>query len=83
MFGTVLPLAAAQAFVSSPALPDRRPKDVKKIDSALSGKSSLPATVQANAKSLRDKGNQLHKRGKHRESLEALHESMEALKIKH
>jgi hypothetical protein len=62
---------------ASPALAGHCPKDVKLIDAALATQSN------AKAKALRDKGDGLHKSKSHKESLAALHESMEILGIKH
>jgi hypothetical protein len=83
MSKAVLPFAVMLALVSGPALAGHCPKDVGKIDNALSGKSSLSKAVQAKAKALRDSGDQLHKSGKHGDSLKALHDAMAMLKIKH
>ena len=62
---------------ASPALAGHCPKDVRLIDAALA------QTSNAKAKSLRDKGDALHKSGKHGDSLAALHEAMKILNIKH
>lgn len=83
MSKTVLPIAAVLALLAGPALAGHCPKDVKKIDSALSGDPKVSATQLAKAKSLRDTGESLHKSGKHGDSLKALHEAMEILKVKH
>lgn len=83
MFKNILPLAAALAIVSSSALAGHCPRDVKKIDSALSDNSNLSVGMQTKSKSLRDKGDQLHKSGRHGDSLKALHEAMAVLEIQH
>ena len=71
-------IAAFIAFgFASPALAGHCPKDVKLIDEALTKQNN------AEAQSLRDKGDSLHKSGKHKESLAALHEAMKTLGIKH
>jgi len=62
---------------ASPALAGHCPKDVKRIDTALAQQSN------PKAKALRDKGDGLHKAGKHKDSLAALHEAMDILGIKH
>jgi len=62
---------------ASPALAGHCPKDVKLIDAALATQSN------AKAKALSEKGDGLHKAGKHKDSLAALHEAMEILGIKH
>ena len=78
-------LSAANAvvgggFISAPALAGHCPKDVKKINAAISklGKEKMMMGKEMSAKGLA-----LHKAGKHRESLKVLHEAMEALGIKH
>ena len=69
------------AFVAfgftSPALAGHCPKDVKLIDAALA-KQSNPEV-----KALRDKGDALHKAGKHQESLNELHEALNILGLLH
>lgn len=62
---------------ASPALAGHCPKDVRLIDAALAQNSN------AEAKSLRDKGDALHKSGTHGDSLKALHQAMKILKIDH
>jgi hypothetical protein len=62
---------------ASPALAGHCPKDVKLIDTALARQSN------PNAKALRDKGDELHKSGKHKESLAELHQAMKILGIEH
>ena len=62
---------------ASPALAGHCPKDVRLIDAALA------QTSNAEAKSLRDKGDALHKSGNHGNALAALHEAMKILNIKH
>lgn len=62
---------------ASPALAGHCPKDVKLLDAALTQQSN------AEAQSLRDKGDALHKDGKHKESLAALHEAMKTLGVEH
>lgn len=71
-------VAAIIAFgFISPALASHCPKDVKVIDAALANQSN------AEAKSLRDKGEALHKQGKHKDSEYTLHQAMKILGIKH
>ncbi len=62
---------------ASPALASHCPKDVKLIDAALAEQSN------AEAKTLRDQGDALHKAGKHKESEDALHKAMEILGLQH
>lgn len=62
---------------ASPALAGHCPKDVKRIDAALAQQSN------PEAKALRDKGDALHKAGKHKESLAELHEALKILGLEH
>jgi hypothetical protein len=62
---------------ASPALAGHCPKDANLIKQTLAGQSN------EEAKSLLDKGVALHSSGKHKESLEALHQAMEILGIAH
>ncbi len=77
-----LPLAVVLALITAPAFADHCPKDVQKIDAALSG-DTLSAEDKAEVKALRDEGEDLHQEGKHSEALEALHDAMEIAGIKH
>lgn len=62
---------------AGPALASHCPKDVKLIDASLAKQSN------AEAQTLRDQGDALHKAGKHKESEAALHQAMEILGLKH
>lgn len=62
---------------TSPAFANHCPKDIAKIDAALAQQSN------AEAKALRDKGEELHKAGQHAASLEALHQAMAILGLEH
>lgn len=71
-------ITALLAFgFASPALASHCPKDIKLIDAALAQQSN------AEVQSLRDKGEMLHKAGKHKESEEALHQAMKILGLDH
>lgn len=71
-------IAAIIAFgFANPALAGHCPKDVKLIDATLAQQSN------AEAQSLRDQGDALHKAGKHKESLAALHQAMKSLGLAH
>ena len=63
--------------LASPAFAGHCPKDVKLITAALAGQSN------AEAKTLRDKGDALHKAKKHGEYLAELHKAMKLLGIEH
>ena len=71
----VLLAAAAATLVSTQALAGHCPADVKAIDHAMS-KMSLPTAQMSEVKALRDKGDALHKAGKHKESTAALAKAM-------
>ena len=71
------------AAVSTPAYAGHCPKDVAAIDEALVKGSSVSRLGQIQIRQLRDKGSNLHKAGKHGEALEALHQAMGLLDIKH
>ncbi len=62
---------------ATPALAGHCPKDIRKVSAALADQDN------ARASNLRDKGRSLHKAGKHKESLAALHQAMKMLGIKH
>ena len=70
----------AGGFVSTPALAAHCPKDVKKIDAAL---STLGKDKMMMGKEMSAKGMALHKAGKHGEAIKVLHETMESLGISH
>jgi hypothetical protein len=57
------------------------PNEVKAIDAALP-KAKLDAKQQAEVKKLRDDGEQLHKAGKHSESMASLGKAKDILGIK-
>lgn len=70
-----LALASAQAFAF------HCPVDMKKIDEALAKNPALSAEQMAEVKMLRAKGEELHKAGKHQESVDTLGKAMKLLKI--
>ena len=70
----------ATGFLSAPALAGHCPKDVKKINAAM---SKMDDKKMSMAKDAAAKGLALHKAGKHGESVKVLHEAMETLGIKH
>ena len=70
----------AGGFIATPALAGHCPKDVKKINAAM---SKMDAKKMSVAKEAADKGLALHKAGKHGESLKVLHAAMDSLGIKH
>ena len=72
--------AAALAFASM-AWAHNCPNEVKAIDAALP-KAKLDAKQTAEVKKLRDEGEQLHKAGKHTESMETLGKAKGILGVK-
>ena len=74
-------LFAALALASSVAFASSCPKQMKAIDAALPN-AMLSASQMSEVKKLRAEGEQLHKAGKHSESLVALNKAKGILKIK-
>ncbi|MCH7832957.1 MAG: hypothetical protein IIC55_08815 [Proteobacteria bacterium] len=84
MIKRILLITAVAAFAvatfTTPAQAAHCPKDVKKINAAL---STLDKGKMMMAKDAADKGMALHKAGKHGEAIKVLHKEMESLGIKH
>ncbi len=57
------------------------PADMKKIDAALAQNPQLSAEQMAEVKQYRAEGEELHKAGKHKESVDTLAKAMKILKI--
>lgn len=74
-------LAVLLFSVSSLALANSCPKEMKAIDAKLGSASGISAENMAKAKSLRAEGEKLHKEGKHDESMKALTEAKKILGI--
>ena len=74
-------LGLALAGLTGPALAASCPKDMKAVDAALKT-ASLSEADMAKVKKLRAEGEELHNSGKHKESVEALHEALEILGVK-
>ena len=70
----------ATGFLSAPALAAHCPKDVKKINAALSKVSGEKMMM---AKDSAAKGLTLHKTGNHKEAIKVLHAAMKDLGISH
>lgn len=68
---------------TAPAFASHCPKDVKKIDEALSGSHGLSADQMAEVKQLRDEGEALHNAGDHGASIEKLHKALDILGMSH
>ena len=78
---TRIALLAALALASSLALANNCPNEWKAIDAALP-KAKLSAAQTSEVKKLRAEGEQLHKAGKHSESMAALGKAKGILGIK-
>ena len=76
-----LALFSALAFASATALAFHCPADMKKIDEALAKNPTLTTEQAADVKKYRAQGEELHKAGKHQESLDTLAKAMTILKI--
>jgi hypothetical protein len=74
-------LFAALMFTSFTALAFHCPLDMKKIDEALAKNPSLTAEQMVEVKKLRAEGEELHKSGKHQESVETLAKAMKILGV--
>ncbi len=70
-----LALASAQAYAF------HCPADMKKIDEAMAKNPTLSSEQMSEVKMLRAKGEELHKAGKHQESVDTLGKAMKLLKI--
>jgi len=75
-------LAALLAFTASAALAFHCPADMRKIDEAMAKNPKLTAEQAAEVKKYRADGEQLHKAGKHQESVDTLAKAMKILNIK-
>ena len=74
-------LATALLF-STAALAFHCPKDMKAIDDAMAKKPKLTEAQAKEVKEHRAKGEELHKAGKHQESVDELAKAMKILNIK-
>jgi hypothetical protein len=77
-----LSLATALLFASGTALAMHCPKDMKAIDEALAKNPKLSEAQLKEVKAQRAKGEELHKAGKHQESVNELGKAMKTLNIK-
>lgn len=74
-------LLSGLALASAQALAFHCPADMKKIDEAMAKNPQLSAEQMSEVKMLRAKGEELHKAGKHQESVDTLGKAMKLLKI--
>jgi hypothetical protein len=77
-----LALAVATLFASGTALAMHCPKDMKEIDAALAAKPKLAEAKLKEVKDLRAKGEELHKAGKHQDSVDTLDKAKKILNVK-
>ncbi|MCW5751880.1 MAG: hypothetical protein KIT81_12095 [Alphaproteobacteria bacterium] len=75
-------VVAALLAMSGSAFASSCPRHMKSIDEALAKNPTLAAAELAEAKKLRAEGEELHKAGKHAESMTALGKAEAILKIK-
>ena len=73
---------AAVMLIATPALAFHCPKDMAAIDAALGKNPQLTEAQMAKVKELRAKGEEQHKAGNHRASVDTLAEAMAILNIK-
>lgn len=75
-------LATALLFATGTALAMHCPKDMKAIDDAMAKTPKLTEAQAKQVKESRAKGEELHKAGKHQESVDELAKAMKILNIK-
>jgi hypothetical protein len=75
-------LLAGLLFAAGSALAMHCPKDMKEIDDALAKNPKLTQAQMADVKKYRAEGEELHKAGKHKESVESLDKAKNILGIK-
>ncbi len=80
MLRKTLLTAAALAALSMPAYAFQCPSDMAKIDAAMQT-TDLSADQKAKVQALRQKGEALHKAGKHQESVDTLAQAKEMLGV--
>ena len=78
----MLAIAAAALFATTTAFAFHCPKDMKEIDDALAKNPKLSEAQMKDVKAQRAKGEELHKAGKHQESLDELAKAKKTLDIK-
>ena len=75
-------LATALLFATGTAMAFHCPKDMKAIDDAMAKHPKLTEAQAKEVKAARAKGEELHKAGKHQESVDELAKAMKILNIK-
>ena len=80
-----IPVAAAALagglLIAGAAMAGQCPKDMAQIDAALAQSPKISAEQMDMVKQLRAQGEEQHKTGKHKESVETLHKAKEILGI--
>lgn len=74
-------LLLASSLVSSLALANSCPKEMKAIDAKLNSTTNISTENLKKVKELREEGERLHKEGKHDESMKSLQEAKKILGI--
>jgi len=72
MLKQIVAVAAVLGALSSPAFANQCPMDMAAIDAAMAKNPSLSAEKMTEVKKLRAQGEEQHKAGKHKESVETL-----------
>ena len=78
----LMTLGVALLFAAGSALAFHCPNDMKAIDDALAKNPKLSAAQMKEVKEHRAKGEELHKAGKHQESIDELAKAMKILNLK-
>ena len=78
----MMALGVAMLFAAGTAMAMHCPKDMKAIDDALAKNPKLTEAQMKEVKEHRAKGEELHKAGKHQESVDELGKAMKILNIK-
>ena len=78
----MMALGVALLFAAGSALAFHCPKDMKEIDDALAKNPKLTEAQMKEVKAARAKGEELHKAGKHQESVDELAKAKKILNIK-
>jgi uncharacterized protein YneF (UPF0154 family) len=77
-----LALGVSLLFAAGTAMAFHCPKDMKAIDEALAKNPKLTEAQMKEVKAQRAKGEELHKAGKHQESVDELGKAMKTLGVK-
>jgi hypothetical protein len=78
---SIVTLATAALFAAGSAFAFHCPADMAKIDAALAKNPKLTDAQMAEVKKQRADGEELHKAGKHQESVDTLAKAMKTLNV--